>query len=335
MIPIAVSVARFASEASGASSPSAASAPRMMTASCLAVLYGSAAGGVATPAGAPFNPLTISLLDQLTGYQISFAQWTMTGVVLMAATIPIYYLVLVFMSPPEVKGIAGGAGHFVAEKNGLGPLSQGEKNVLFVLVTMVVLWFLPALVTIPWLDIWYVPPVAMMLLFLLPVSARRGEMTLQPKDFQDGVLWNVLFLVVSGTAIAAGLARLGITAWLADLIRADMSAAVLPWFAGLVTPVLSHLTSGTATTSTMSTILFPLASEVGYNPAILARIIAGTALAVSFPWSGAAAGTAFASGRISFGAMFRIGVVATMFTVVVTTALSMIVVPALGAFTAP
>jgi sodium-dependent dicarboxylate transporter 2/3/5 len=333
MIPIAVSVARFASEANGAST--LAPAPRMMTASCLAVLYGSAAGGVATPAGVPFNPLAISLLDQLTGYQISFAQWTMTGVVLMAATIPIYYLVLVFMSPPEVKGIAGGAGHFVAEKNGLGPLSQGEKNVLFVLVTMVVLWFLPALVTIPWLDIWYVPPVAMLLLFLLPVSARRGEMTLQPKDFQDGVLWNVLFLVVSGTAIAAGLARLGITAWLADLIRADMSAAVLPWFAGLVTPVLSHLTSGTATTSTMSTILFPLASEVGYNPAILARIIAGTALAVSFPWSGAAAGTAFASGRISFGAMFRIGVVATMFTVVVTTALSMIVVPALGAFTAP
>jgi di/tricarboxylate transporter len=75
----------------------------MMTASCLAVLYGSAAGGVATPAGVPFNPLAISLLEQLTGYQISFAQWTMTGVILMAATLPIYYLVLVWMSPPEVK----------------------------------------------------------------------------------------------------------------------------------------------------------------------------------------------------------------------------------------
>jgi hypothetical protein len=31
----------------------------------------------------------------------------------------------------------------------------------------------------------------MVLLFLLPVSARAGEMTLQSKDFQDGVLWNV------------------------------------------------------------------------------------------------------------------------------------------------
>jgi di/tricarboxylate transporter len=110
---------------------------------------------------------------------------------------------------------------------------------------------------------------------------------------------------------------------------------MLPWFAGLVTPVLSHLTSGTATTSMVSTVLFPIAGNLGYNPAILARIIAGTALAVSFPWAGAAAATAFSSGSISFGNMFKIGVVATIFTVIVITVLSIILVPALGAFTAP
>jgi sodium-dependent dicarboxylate transporter 2/3/5 len=336
MIPIALSIARFAAEAGSGGGPGAApAAPRMITASCLAVLYGSAAGGMATPAGVPFNPLAISLLDQLTGYQISFVQWTVTGVLLMAATIPIYYFVLTMMSPPEIRSIAGGAGHFAAERQSLGPLGPGERNVLVVLVVMIVLWFLPAVVTIRFLDIWYVPPVAMVLLFLLPVNARTGQMTLASRDFQDGVLWNVLFMVVSGTAIAAGLARLGITTWLADLIQGDISTAALPWFAGLVTPILSHLTSGTATTSTVSTILFPLAKDVGYNPAILARIVAGTALAVSFPWSGAAAGTAFASGSIGFGAMFRIGVVATVFTVIAITLLSMILVPALGAFTAP
>jgi solute carrier family 13 (sodium-dependent dicarboxylate transporter), member 2/3/5 len=167
------------------------------------------------------------------------------------------------------------------------------------------------------------------------VTTRTGEMTLVSKDFQDGVLWNVLFLVVSGTAIAAGLARLGITDWLGDIVKGSVSTALLPWFAGIVTPLMSHLTSGTATTSMVSTMLFPIAKDLGYNPAILARIIAGTALAVSFPWAGAAAGTAFSSGAISFGAMFKVGVVATIFTVIVITALSMALVPALGAFTAP
>ncbi len=85
----------------------------------------------------------------------------------------------------------------------------------------------------------------------------------------------------------------------------------------------------------LSTILFPVARDLGYNPTILARIIAGTALAVSFPWAGAAVGTAFASGAISFGTLFRVGAVATIATALVITVLSMILVPALGAYTAP
>jgi sodium-dependent dicarboxylate transporter 2/3/5 len=339
MIPIALSVARFAAEAyaktAGAAGGNGGKTPRLTEASCLAVLYGASAGGMATPAGVPFNPLTISLLDQLTGYKVSFAQWTLTGVILMAAVIPVYYVILWLMSPPEVKSIADGASYFSEEKKKLGPLRQGEKNVLFVLALMIILWLLPAFVTIGVVDIWYVPPLAMVLLFLLPVNARTGEMTVVSKDFQDGVLWNVLFLVVSGTAIAAGLVRLGVTDWFGGVVTRNVSAAVLPWFAGLVTPLIAHVGSGTATTSMLSTILFPVARDLGYNPTILARIIAGTALAVSFPWAGAAVGTAFASGAISFGTLFRVGVVATVLTAIVITVLSMILVPALGAFTAP
>lgn len=335
MIPIAVSVAKFASDAYSGGHGIAGGSRRMMEASCLAVLYGAGAGGLATPAGVPFNPLSISLLDQFTGYKVSFAQWTLTGVFLMLATLPVYYLVLTTMSPPEVKLIGGGATYFKEEKKNLGPLKRGEKNVLFVLIVMIVLWFLPGFVTTTVVDIWYVPCVAIVLLFLLPVNARTGEMTLNSKDFQDGVFWNVLFLVVSGTAIASGLVKLGITEWFARMISGGVPVAALPWFAGVTTPIVSHLTSGTATTSMISTILFPIARDLGYNPAILARIIAGTALAVSFPWAGAAAGTTFASGTIRFGTMFRIGIIATLLTAFVITGLSMILVPALGAFTGP
>ena len=169
----------------------------------LSVLYGAAAGGLATPAGVPFNPLAISLLDQLTGYKISFAQWTLTGAILAAATIPAYFLVLKIMSPPEVKTIIGGSAYFIKEKQTLGPLGTGEKNVLFVLIVMVVLWFLPGFIRIPVVDIWYVPPLAMALLFLLPVNARSGEMTLNAKDFQDGVPWNVLFWWSAGQPLQA------------------------------------------------------------------------------------------------------------------------------------
>jgi di/tricarboxylate transporter len=117
------------------------------------------------------------------------------------------------------------------------------------------------------------------------------------------------------------------------MVAESVSAAALPWLAGVVTPILSHLTSGTATTSMVSTVMFPIANDLGYNSAVLARIIAGTAMAVSVPWAGAAAGTAFGSGSIRFGMMFKTGILATVLTVIVITILSIVLVPTLGAFT--
>ncbi|MDD3654551.1 MAG: SLC13 family permease [Desulfotomaculaceae bacterium] len=332
MIPIALAIAKFAGDSYSNTLGEKISTPKMTTAMCLGVLYGATAGGMATPAGAPFNPLTISLLEQFTDYRISFVQWTTTGVFLAVGSLIVYFLGLKFMSPPEVKSISGAAEYFTSEKKKLGPMSRGEINVLIVFIIMVVLWFLPAFVKIKFLDIWYVPPLAAILLFLLPTDTSKGETTLNAKDFQSGVLWNILFLVVSGTAIAAGLTKLGMTEWLEGVITGGMTAGLLPWFAGIMTPLLSHATSGTATTALVSSIMFPIADNLGYNPTILARIIAGTALAVSLPWAGAAAGTCFSSGAITFGNMFKIGIVVTIFTMLVVVVLSMLLVPVLGAF---
>ena len=332
MIPIAMAVAHFATDHS-TSGPSDDRSSPWLASCCLAVLYGSAAGGLATPAGVPFNSLTISLLEQLTPYEVSFAQWMLTGGFLTVATGPVYFLVLRWMGPLDTQPIANGAAHFRSEKSRLGVMTQGEKNVVLVLGVMVALWLLPVVVSAEGLNIWYVPAVGMLLLFLLPVNAQTGEMTLTARDFQDGVAWNTVLLVLGGAALASGLVTLGITDWFGSMITPSLSAATLPAIAGLVTPLLSHVTSGTATTIMISTTLFPIATELGYNPAILARIIAGTALAVSVPWAGAAAATTFASGAVPFGTMFRVGVVATALTAVVATVLSVILVPALGAFT--
>ena len=259
----------------------------------------------------------------------------MTGVFLTAAAIPVYFLTLRLMSPTEIKTITGGAAHFRREKATLGPMNRGEKNVLFILILMIALWFSPAIVAIPGIDIWIVPSFAIMLLFLIPIDLRRGEMTLTTKDFQVGVLWNVLFMIVSSAATADALEPLGITEWFGGIVKSGVSVAVLPWFAAFITPIVAHLTSGTAATTMISTILFPLAADLGFNPAILARIITGMALGVCFPFAGAAAGTAFASGAISFGGMAKAGIVATAMLAVVVTAIALVLVPAFGAFTAP
>ena len=323
MTPIALSVARSA----------AAGAGNMTAAASLAVLYGATAGGMATPAGIIYNPVTLALLEQLTGYGVTFTQWMSTGVVLTAANLPICYLVLRFMLPPEVRAISGGRARFRGERARLGPMNRGEKNVLFVLILMLVLWILPTFVTVGLLDIWYVPPVAMVLLFALPVDAGRGEATLEAGDFREGVEWNVLFMVVCGMALADVLAATGVTDWLAALLTGNVTAGALPWVAGLATPLLTQLANGPAAAAVAATTLFPIADALGYNSAILARIIAGTADAVTLPWSSAATAAAFSFGAVRLGTMFRVGAVVTVLTSIVVVVLSVVLVPALQAFT--
>ena len=322
MTPIVLSIARSV----------AAGAGRLAAVASLAVLYGAAAGGLATPAGIVFNAVTLSLLERLTGYSVTFAQWTSTGVVLTAAHLPVCYLVLKLMLPPEVRAIAGGRDRFLQERARLGPLSRGEKNVLFVLILMLVLWLLPTFVTIGFLDIWYVPPVAMVLLFVLPVDAKRGEATLDARDVQAGIGWNLVLLVLGGMALADVLASVGMIEWLAAMLTGNVTAGALPWLAGLVTPLLTQVTNGAGTSMMVSTILFPIADALGYNPAILARIIAGTAQGVALPWSSPAVAAAFAFGAVGLGTMFRVGLVVTVVTSIVVVVLSMILVPALEAF---
>ena len=323
MTPITLSIMRSV----------APEAKRMATAASLAVLYGAAAGGLATPAGILFNALTISLLERLTGYGITFAQWTATGVFLAAAHLPVCYLVLRLMLPPEVRAISGGRSRFRRERERLGPMSRGEVNVLLVLIVMLVLWFLPTFATIGFLDIWYVPPVAMVLLFALPVDAGRGRATLEAGDVREGVDWNVLFLVLGGMALADVLVREGVTDVFAALLAGSVTAEALPWLAGLVTSLVTQLASGAATSLMVSTMLFPIADALDYNPAILARIIAATAQAVALPWSSPAAAATFAVGAVGLGTMFRVGIVATVLTALVAIVLSTILVPALQAFT--
>ena len=322
MTPIALSVVH--SVAPGAT--------RLSAAASLAVLYGAAAGGLATPPGIVFNALTLSLLDRLTGYSVTFVQWVSTGVILAAAHFPVCYLILKFMLPPEVKAIPDARARFLQEREQLGPMSRGERNVLFVLVLMLVLWTLPTVAEIGFLEIWYVPPVAMLLLFVLPADAKRGEMTLEAGDFQKGVGWNVLFLVLGGMALADALTTLGSIDWLAGRLTGNLTAGALPWVAGLATVLLTQLGSGAAASIMVSTILFPIAETLGYNPTILARIIAGTAQAVAFPWSSPASATTFSFGAVGFGTLFKVGLVATVLTAIVVIALSMILVPAMKAF---
>lgn len=333
ILPMAIAVVKHIGETQGLESTRM---KKFYAATALGVMWGSASGGLVTPAGVPYTPLIISTLEEVTKYSVSFSQWASVGLVTGIATLLAYFAVVILMFDPEVKKIPDATAYFTVEKSKLGPLSMAEKNVLAVLVVMIILWFLPGFMKMPkWLDIWIVPVIGMILLFLLPAGQGKNNRTLVAKDFQEGIAWNVIFLALCGAAIASGLAKVGLIEWIQKSIPSDLSPAILPWMTAILTSVISHVSSGTSTTALMSSILFPVSESLNYNPVILGRIIAGTAFAMSFPWAGASAATTFSFGAVSFKDMVKGGVVVSIVTIIVVTITSIVFVPLFGGFTGP
>ena len=127
MTPIVLSVTRSAAAAIDAGE-STARAPRLAAAASLAVLYGSAAGELATPMGVPYNALVLSVLEETTRYRISFAHWMSTGTVLAAVHVPIYYVIPEAHGPRRKRGPSPPAGRASASNSSNWVRSAVERR---------------------------------------------------------------------------------------------------------------------------------------------------------------------------------------------------------------
>lgn len=328
MMPIGVSLFAYVRQTTGAGSTGKSPLAAFLA---LGTLYGSQAGGVATIAGIPHNAVSVSLLQKLDGRVLGFFEWMMVGVPLMLLLLVAFYFFLRFFFPPEVASIPGGEAFVRTERQQLGPLSRGERNVLIGFVVMVVLFIGPSLVGLvlgeahplaaslrAGLPIWIVPPVVLLVLYLLPVDFRRGEATLTWADSAKQAPWNIMLLCAAAVGMADALGQFGFMEFMrGHLAAVPMSATALPYAAGTAVAFLTNVLSGLAATAVLANVFIPLAADVGFNPASMAMLVPNVAIGLMFPWSGATAGTAFASGYIELRDMIRVGFFATLLLVII------------------
>lgn len=340
MMPIGMSLFAYVRDTTGAGAGGHSPLAAFLA---LGTLYGSQAGGVATIAGIPHNAVSISLLEKLDGRVLGFFEWMMVGVPLMLALLVSFYFFLRFFFPPEIASIPGGEQFVREERAKLGPLTRGERNVLLAFVVMVVLFVAPAIAGLTLgdahplaagmraaLPIWIVPPVVLFVLYLLPVDLGRGEMTLTWADSVTHAPWNIMLLCAAAVGMADVLGTFGFMDFMRASISAlPMSAAALPYAAGMVVALITNVLSGLAATALLANIFIPLAADVGFNPASMAMLVPNVAIGIMFPWSGATAGTAFASGYIALRDMIRVGFCATLVLVVVAATIHLLFSPVL------
>ncbi|MBW2059471.1 MAG: DASS family sodium-coupled anion symporter [Deltaproteobacteria bacterium] len=260
LLPLATSILRDAGV-----KPLKSNFGRALMISCA---WGPLFGGIATPAGAGPNPIAVSYLNRLAHIDISFVAWMSIGLPATLMMIPLGWLLLLRMFPPEMERLPVKATEIRKKLRDLGPLRQAEIKTLVIFLITVLLWLTgPAVkamtrgaVTLP---IQGVALFSGMALFLPGVSV------LSWKEAEHDVDWGGILLIIAGLSLGMMVYETGAARWLAWILIGRIGSVhfVLRPLMIVAVVALLHLvfSSNTVTGTIIIPILIALAQDLGLD----------------------------------------------------------------------
>jgi len=308
MLPIALSVVHLIPSGSVAGGPLQSFGTALM----LSVAYGATTGGMATLIGTPPNALLAAYVNSTYNLTIGFGQWMLLGVPVMLVSLPVVYFILTRISFRLGRGEVPGMAALVAEQKAqLGRFSRGELAVAVVFTLTALGWvFQPLLAgVVPLLNDTTIAITGALLLFLIPIDARRGEFVMNWTATKN-LPWEVLLLFGGGLSLAGNIERHGLSKYLGQLAGGFEGMPVIFAVAILCFGILmlTELTSNTATAATFLPIVAAIAISMGQNP-LLFLIPAALAANCSYmmPVGTPPNAIVFGSGLVSLPQMAKAG----------------------------
>lgn len=281
------------------------------------------AGGAATPAGALFNFQAMDLMAKVANTNVSFVEWMTMGVPIAIILIPIMYLLMILIFPPEIKHLVG------AEKahdayTAMGGIKTSEIKFLVVLVLLIISWFTTKL-PLPVSGL-----IAACLLFMPGINVMNAQ------SFGKAINWNVILLVCASTGLGMGVWQTGGAEWLGKQVLSATTGMSPLWVIAVVSAftVVVHLIipMNPAIIAIMVPSLVVVAQGMGISPAALVLPLAFTTSAAFLLPLDSVALVTYSTGYYTFGDYFKGGVLPSIAWVIVTTIVLAVVGPMLGYF---
>jgi len=256
---------------------------RVGTALMLMLAYGASVGGILTPVGAPPNLIGRGLIEELTGERIAFGQWVLAALPIAAGMFVLLAIILMLINRPEVRRIEGVEEYIAEQRRTLGRISRAEWNTIIAFTVTVALWLVPSLMGLVLgaehelavflddrLNEGIVAVVGASLLFVMPVSWRRQEATLEWGDAVR-IDWGTILLFGTGMIFGAMLNSSGLADTIGnglfDALGATTPFAITALAVGLAI-LVSETTSNTAAAAVTVPIVVPLAIAAGVDPVV-------------------------------------------------------------------
>jgi sodium-dependent dicarboxylate transporter 2/3/5 len=333
LFPIGLSIVAHLNRVSSGSD---AALRKFALAMMLMTAFGASIGGLATPVGTPPNLIGIGLLERTIGVRPAFFEWMSLALPVVAVLFLFLVALFVFTAVGGISIGATSAAVMSGELARLGPVSRGQRNVLFAFGTTVTLWIAPGVFALmgadqdPFARAYgaSIPEsvaamIGALLLFVLPVDWKARRFTL---DWDQAVRvdWGIILLYGGGLALgqlafSTGLAAAmgeGLTTWLPS--QTTLGLTIL--FTGAAI-VLSETTSNTASANMVVPIAIAVATAAGVRPiepALGATL--GASMGFMMPISTPPNAIVYSSGFVPITGMMRYGLVldAVSFVVIVT-----------------
>ena len=343
MMPVALALGKGASSSPGEN--------RLATALVLGVVYASSIGGIGTPLGSPPNLVLLQVLSiSFPGETaIGFLQWMAFCIPLMLALLLACWLLLrmrclgsAACGLLELVPVAG------TEHKGLDR-DQWLVGGVFSLSALLWLTRAPMQFGAVRFEGWgglfvdasgrsmaddgMVAMLAVLLLFVIPASARHGSTLLRWEDAQR-VPWGIVLLFGGGFALAEGVIGSGLSQWCGDnmLGLALLPPLLIVVVIYVVTTALGELASNTAIAQILLPVAAGLAISAGISPLLLMMpVTLGASLDFVLPSATPPNAIGLATGHINVGMLVRNGLLMELAaTVLVTAAIWLLGGPVLG-----
>jgi sodium-dependent dicarboxylate transporter 2/3/5 len=292
----------------------------------LMTAYSATVGGLLTPIGDSSNLVGQRLISNMMGVSISFSEWILLAVPIVAILFPLLCVVILILNRPEVGRIPGGRAYFQQQRAELGGLSRAEVNTLLAFGVAAFAWMLPSALALIagegsglhlyWRNRLHPSVGALLgatLLFLLPTGRGKDSATLTWKDAMR-IDWGTLLVVGTGLTLGA----LTFTTGLADVLGNGLAdrmghgtpALLIQLTIAGAAILVSEMASNTASVGVMLPIIPAFAVSAGVDPLTVAIVtVFAATYGFMLPISTSANAIAYSSGAIPMPTMVRTGIV--------------------------
>ena len=221
-------------------------------------------GGLMTPAGSGINILTIGLLQNQAGIQITFIQWMVCSIPIVLVMVPLAWFVLTRIFPPAEIGKTEILAYMttleVKEK-----VNSRELKVIIIGSGMIVFWILSSF--FPAIEVTVVALIGCVCFFLPGIKILTWD------RYMKAVSWISFILIGTVLCIANTIVANGVSEWFVNYILPSSLSfslmggvffvSVMCFVIMLVVPVAPALIG------VLTPVIISLAATTGINPALL------------------------------------------------------------------